>query len=514
MAESREGKVYLVGAGPGDPGLLTLRGRECLERAEVVVYDRLIDPSLLAYAPARAECIFVGKESEHQLLDQEEINRILIDRARAGKAVVRLKGGDPFVFGRGGEEAEALVEAGLAFEVVPGVTSPVAVPAYAGIPLTHRQLSSCFIVVTGHEDPDKSETRVDWEQLARGTSTLVVLMGMANLSRIAARLIENGRRPDTPVAVISHGTRPAQRTVLATLADVADRTRDARLTSPSVVVVGEVAGLRERLAWFDNRPLFGRRVLITRTREQAGTLAKLLAERGAIPIELPTIRTEPPADWTAVDRAIQSLDQYAWAIFTSVNGVRYFFERIDFHGLDARALKGVRLGAIGPATAGALGERYLRVDFSPGEYVAEAVVEGMKRFVLAGQRVLLPRAQDVREVLADGLASQGALVDDVAVYQTRPAGDAVFAQRLFDEHQVDVVTFTSSSTVRNLVRLLGDRARDLLRSVTVAGIGPITCQTARDLGLAVDVEATEHSIPGLVAALEEHLAAVGSERKE
>ena len=513
MAEPGSGRVYLIGAGPGDPGLLTLRGKECLERADVVVYDRLIDPALLAFAPAQAECVFVGKESDHQLLDQEEINRILIDRARTGKTVARLKGGDPFVFGRGGEEAEALAEYGIGFEVVPGVTSPVAVPAYAGIPLTHRALSSSFIVATGHEDPDKSESLLDWEQLARGTSTLVFLMGLGNLDKIARRLIENGRHPGTPAAVISRGTRPDQQTVLATLADVADRAREARLSAPAIIVVGEVAGLRERLAWFDNRPLFGKRVLITRTREQAGTLAKLLTERGAIPIELATIRTEPPADWGPVDRAIQNLDRYAWAIFTSVNGVRYFFERVERQGLDLRALKGVRLGAIGPATAGALAEWHLRADFSPSEYVAEAIVEGMKQFDLSGQRVLLPRAQDVREVLADGLTSQGALVDDVAVYQTCPTGDPIVAQRLFDENQVDVVTFTSSSTARNLARLLGSRAQGLLARVTVAGIGPITCQTARDLGLTVDVEATEHSIPGLVAAVEEYLGASDQGRK-
>ncbi|MGH2457839.1 MAG: uroporphyrinogen-III C-methyltransferase, partial [Chloroflexota bacterium] len=455
----------------------------------------------------RAECIFVGKEADHRLLDQAEINRILIDRARAGKTVARLKGGDPFVFGRGGEEAEALAEAGLGFEVVPGVTSAVAVPAYAGIPLTHRLISSGFTVVTGHEDPDKPESRLDWEQLARGTATLVFLMGLANLDKIARRLIENGRPPSTPAAVISRGTRPDQQTVLASLADVAERARDPRLDPPAIIVVGEVAGLRERLAWFDNRPLFGKRVLITRTREQVGTLAKLLTERGAIPIELPTIRTEPPVDWAPVDRAIQQLDRYAWAIFTSVNGVRYFFGRLEHHGLDPRALKGVRLGAIGPATAGALAEWRLRADFSPSDYVAEAIVEGMKQFDLAGQQVLLPRAQDVREALAVGLASQGARVDDVAVYQTLPAGDTTYAQRLFDENQVDLVTFTSSSTARNLVRLLGDRAQDLLARVVVAGIGPITCQTARDLGLTVRVEATEHSIPGLVAAVERYLAA-------
>lgn len=503
MAETKTGRVYLVGSGPGDPGLITLRGKECLERAEVVVYDRLIDPALLRLMPPNAEGIFVGKEAEHQLVGQEEINRILVERARAGKFVVRLKGGDPFVFGRGGEEAEALADAGIPFEVVPGVTSATAVPAYAGIPLTHRDFASSFTVVTGHEDAAKPESRLNWDHLARETGTLVVLMGLGNLDQIAEQLVRHGRAPETPVAVIQRGTRPSQRTVLATLANVGAEVRAAKLGPPAVIVVGEVARRREHLAWYDNRPLFGKRVLITRTREQAGTLAALLTERGAVPLELPTIQLEPPEDWEPADRAIAALDQYAWAIFTSANGVRSFFERLERQGLDVRALKGVRLAAIGPATATALGELHLRVDFSPSEYVAEAIVEGMRQFDLAGKRVLLPRAQDVREILAAGLARQGALVDDVAVYRTRPAGDPDVARGLFREGKVDVVTFTSSSTVRNLVTLLGDPARSLLATATIASIGPITSQTARDLGLTVQVEAAEHTIPGLVDALEE-----------
>lgn len=507
MAESALGRVYLVGGGPGDPGLLTLRGKECLERAEVVVYDRLIDPALLSFAPPGAECIFVGKETDHRLLDQAEINRILIDRARQGKVVVRLKGGDPFVFGRGGEEAEALHDAGVPFEVVPGVTSPIAVPAYAGIPVTHRDFASSFTVVTGHEDPEKPDSQLDWAHLAAEPGTLIFVMAVGQLEQIAAQLIRHGRAPTTPVAVIQRGTRPTQRTLLATLADVAERVRAAHLGAPAIVVVGEVARLRERLAWYDNRPLFGRRVLITRTREQASALAALLAERGAVPIELPTIRLEPPADWAPVDRAIDQLESYAWAVFTSTNGVRFFFERLQQRGLDARALKGVRLAAIGPATAAALASWHLQVDFSPAEYVAEAIVAGLARFDLAGQRVLLPRAQEAREVLAEGLAGQGARVDEVAVYQTRPAGDPDLARRLFDEGRVDVVTFTSSSTVRNLVRLLGDHASQRLARSTIASIGPITSQTARELGLPVDVEAADHSIPGLVRALEDYFTA-------
>jgi uroporphyrinogen III methyltransferase/synthase len=500
MAE-RIGRVYLVGGGPGDPGLLTLRGKECLERADVIIYDRLIDPSLLRFAPTSAERIFVGKRADHHPIPQPEINALLVARAQAGQVVVRLKGGDPFVFGRGGEEAEALVNAGVPFEVVPGVTSAIAVPAYAGIPVTHRDYTSSFAVVTGHEEITKSRPAVDWERLA-GIGTIVFLMGAGNLPEIVRQLTRHGRPASTPVAIIQWGTWSKQKTVHTTLADAVEKARAAQIGPPAITVVGEVAKLGERLRWFDNRPLFGKRVLITRTREQAGTLAALLSERGAVPVELPTIRIEPPTDWAAADRAIKALDQYAWAIFTSVNGVRAFFERLEARGYDLRALKGVRLAAIGPSTAAALAAYHLRVDFTPDEYVAEAVVEGMRQFALAGQRILLPRAQETREVLVIGLTDQGAIVDDVAVYQTRPTGDAAMARQLFEDKQVDVVTFTSSSTVRNLVALLGNTAPALLAGVTIASIGPITSQTARDFGLTVQVEAAEHTVPGLVAALE------------
>ena len=500
MAE-RIGRVYLVGGGPGDPGLLTLRGKECLEHADVVVYDRLIDPRLLRFAPTSAELIDVGKRADHHPIPQPEINSLLVTRAKDGKTVVRLKGGDPFVFGRGGEEAEALVSAGVPFEVVPGVSSAIAVPAYAGIPLTHRDYTSSFAVVTGHEEITKSRPAVDWPRLA-GIGTIVFLMGVSNLPEIVRQLTAHGRPASTPVAIIQWGTRPEQRTVHATLADVVEKAKADQIGPPAVTVVGEVASLGERLRWFDNRPLFAKRVLITRTREQAGTLAALLNERGAVSVELPTIQIEPPSDWGAADQAIETLDRYAWAIFTSVNGVKAFFERLATRGLDLRALQGVRLAAIGPSTAAALAAYHLRVDFIPTEYVAEAVVAGLRQYDLNGQRILLPRAQETREILAVGLAEAGALVDDVAVYQTRPAGDRAVARQLFEVKQVDVVTFTSSSTVRNLVRLLGDTAPALLAGVTVASIGPITSQTARDLGLDVQVEAAEHTVPGLVAALE------------
>jgi uroporphyrinogen III methyltransferase / synthase len=502
----RPGRVYLVGAGPGDPGLLTLRGRDCLARAEVVVYDRLVDPVLLTHAPAEAERIYAGKESDRHALPQAEINRLLVERARAGKTVVRLKGGDPFVFGRGGEEAEALVEGGITFEVVPGVTSAIAAPAYAGIPVTHRDLSSSLAIVTGHASPRDADVPPDWECLATGAGTLVFLMAVSNLPRIVERLLGQGTPPTTPVAVVERGTWPSQRTVQSTLAELVEATGEAQIEPPAVIVVGPTVALRDRLRWFDNRPLFGKRVLVTRTREQAGTLRVLLEERGAVAIELPTIQVGPPDDWGPVDRAIGRLDRFDWAIFTSVNGVRFFFERLAQRGEDVRVLKGVRLGAIGPATAAALAEQRIRVDFVPGEFVAEAIVEEMRRFELRGKRVLLPRAAEVREVLADGLTAQGAQVEDVAVYRTRPAGDPVAARGYFESGGVDVAAFTSSSTVRNLVALLGDAAQTLLSQVVIACIGPVTAAQARELGLTVQIEAAEHSIPGLVGALEEYYA--------
>jgi len=502
----RPGRVYLVGAGPGDPRLLTLRGKECLERADVVVYDRLIDPSILAHAPASAERVYAGKETDYHPLPQNDINLLLVERARTGKLVVRLKGGDPFVFGRGGEEAEALAEAGIPFEVVPGVTSAIAVPAYAGIPVTHRDLSSSFAVVTGHANPDDPTSRADWERLVGGVGTLIFLMAASNLPRIVERLVRNGLPPTTPIAVIERGTWPSQRTIRSVLGEILEVVATTRVVAPATIVVGPTVALRERLRWFDIQPLFGKRVLVTRAREQAGALTSLLVERGAAPVEVPTIRIEPPSDWGPVDDAIDRLDTYDWAIFTSANGVRCFFDRIGQGGGDVRALKGVRLGAIGPATAAALSALRLRVDFVPVAYVAEAIVEEMRGFALAGKRVLLPRAHEAREVLAEGLTGQGARVDEVAVYQTRPAGDPAVARDLLVSGGVDAVTLTSSSTVRNLTGLLGEGSPELLGRIVVASIGPITSRTARDLGLSIQVEAAEHTVPGLVSALEDYFA--------
>ncbi len=499
------GSVSLVGAGPGDPGLITVAGRERLRRADVVVYDRLAHPALVAEAPADAERIYVGKASADHAVPQDEIGRLLVDRARAGKRVVRLKGGDPFVFGRGGEEADDLVAAGVEFDVVPGITSAIAVPAYAGIPITHRDAASSFAVVTGHEAPGKPASRIDWAALATGVDTLVFLMGRRALAEIATRLIAEGRDPATPAAAIEWGTTPRQRTVSAPLAELADAAEAAALSPPTVIVVGDVVALRERLRWYDDRPLFGKRVLVTRTRTQAGKLSSALRDAGAEPIEFPAIEIIPRDLAPAVAAATRlAAGHYDWAVFTSANGVDAFWRAVEAAGLDARAFGGVRLAAIGPATVEALGAHGLRTDVVPGRFVAEALADALAPAVTASDRVLLPRAAGSRDVLPSRLRAAGAQVDDLPVYESRrPVRPDPAVVARIEAGEIDIATFTASSTVRGCLDLLHDRV-DLLRDATIACIGPITAQTAADAGLRVDVVAREHTIPGLVAALTEH----------
>lgn len=498
-----QGIVWLVGAGPGDPELATLKAKRLIESADAVVYDRLVDGRLLGYARRDAELIDVGKIPGKRVNRQEDINRLLIRLAREGKRVARLKGGDPFVFGRGGEEAEALAAEGLRFEVVPGVTSAIAAPAYAGIPLTHRRMASSFTVVTGSEDPDKPDSAVDWQALARGGGTIVVLMGQANLRAIAEALMRFGRAPGTPVALVQWGSEPYQRTLTGTLGDIADRAAEAGIGAPAVTVVGDVARLRETIRWFDNAPLFGKRVLVTRTRAQASALRDMLARRGAQPIELPTIRIEPPEDYAELDAALANIAAYDWAVFTSANGVDAVFGRLEALGLDARALHGVKVGAIGPATAAALRGRGIAADFVPRSFVAESVVEGMRAYDLAGRRALLPRADIARAALSEGLAALGMRVDDVTAYRTGTPPDSAGRARAVLDEGIDIATFTSSSTVRNLCALL-DGNIEALQDVTIACIGPITAQAAVDLGLKIDIMASEYTIAGLVRAIESH----------
>ncbi len=507
----RAGTVYLVGAGPGDPGLITVRGLELVESADVVVFDRLVDRRLLERARPGAELVDVGKVPGQRRNRQEDINALLVARAREGKQVVRLKGGDPFVFGRGGEEAEALLAEGIPFEVVPGVTSAVAAPAYAGIPVTHRKLGSFFTVVTGSEAPDKDASAVPWDRLAQLGGTLVVLMGWEGLASIVDALLRHGRAPETPVALVRWGTEPYQRTVSGTLADIVEKAQQADLSPPVVAVVGEVASLRQKLRWFDNRPLFGKRVLVTRSRAQASALSGLLARRGALPLELPAIEVQPLQDCAGLDAALRGLGQggYQWVVFTSANAVQAVFQRLDALGLDARAFGAARVAAIGPATAASLRQRGIRADLTPEDFVSEAVAAALEARAVSGQRVLLPRADIAPEELARRLEALGALVHEVPAYRTVVPEESRGRAKEVCAQGIDIATFTSSSTVRNLADLL---AGDLspLSGATVACIGPVTAATARELGLKVDIVAREHTVPGLVEALESYFAQEGA----
>ena len=509
------GKVYLIGAGPGDPGLLTLKGREALERADVVVYDRLAHPSLLDHAPATAERIFAGKARGQQELTQDGINALLVERARAGQRVARLKGGDPFVFGRGGEEALALARSGIPFEVVPGVSSAIAAPAYAGIPVTHRGIATGFTVVSGSEDPDSrfrgkdGGSGVRWDELGRSLAarggTLVTLMGWASIEKILDALQGAGLSADTPVALVQWGTWSRQRTVTGTLATAARKGREAGLAAPVVAVIGEVVSLREELAWFDARPLFGKRVLVTRSRTQASRMCELLEEAGAIPVELPAIAISPPADFIPLDAAVSRLSSFDWVIFTSVNAVDSVFDRLQVQGKDARAFGTARVGAIGPATSAALAKRGIRPDFTPSRSVSSAVLEDSRFRENDGRgwdgvSVLLPTADIGRDELADGLTRLGANVERVTAYRTVTPEDAAQRARDAFAEGIDIVTFTSSSTVRNLLSLLDD-GKETLSDSLVACIGPVTSATARELGLRVDIEAEEHTVDGLAEAL-------------
>ena len=501
-----EGKVYLIGAGPGDPGLITVKGRDCLEKADVVVYDYLANEQLLGYIREGAEKVYVGKKGGDHTLPQDQINDLIIARAKEGKSVVRLKGGDPFIFGRGGEEAEDLAQAGIPFEIVPGVTSAIAAPAYAGIPLTHRDYTSTVAFITGHEDPTKEESKIAWDKISTGVGTLVFLMGVGNLTRIAQELMKNGRPPETPVALIRWGTLPEQETILGKLSNVGEIAQSRKLKPPVIILVGEVVALREKLNWFETLPLFGKKVLVTRAREQASELSERLRALGAIPVEFPTIRILPPESWTDADHCIQQLIRYDWIIFTSVNGVKFFLDRVLVLGRDLRDLKGPRICAIGPKTAEALEALKVRVEFVPREYRAEAIFEGLKKEMLKDKNILIPRAKVARDVLPGELRKAGAVVDVVEVYQTiLPKEDVTEVRKLLKKREVSAITFTSSSTVGNFMEMLGpEEARQLTAGIPVASIGPITAEKAKALGIKTAVMPAEYTIPALVRALVEY----------
>ena len=498
------GIVYLVGAGPGDPGLMTIRALDLIVAADVIVHDRLIPQDALAAARPDAEILYVGKEPGAMSVAQEGIEELLIDRARQGSIVVRLKGGDPFVFGRGGEEAEALTAAGIPFEVVPGVTAGVAAPAYAGIPVTHRDDASAVAFVTGHEDPEKEDSALDYEALARFPGTLVFYMGVKALPQIARALVAAGRDPAEPAAVVERGTLPGQRTVSSTLGGIAAAAEEAGLKPPSVTIVGPVAARRERIAWLEGRPLHGKRVVVTRARAQASELARRLDALGAEPIELPAIRIEPRIDSEEVRRAVESLHAYALVCLTSANGVNLLFEAMAAQGRDARALANASVAAIGGGTEAALAAFGVLADIVPERFVAEELVEELDKLQLVGKPVLIARAAEAREVLPDALRRKGAQVDVVTLYET--VAEEPNPEALERARDADFITFTSSSTVRNFVKAAGN---GIPNGARVVSIGPVTSEAIREAGLSVDVEAERHDVEGLVGALLDAVAKAG-----
>lgn len=499
----KKGFVYLVGAGPGDPGLFTLKGKRILEQAEVVVYDRLVSEQILALANPESEMIYVGKASSQHALAQDEINALLVEKASEGKKVVRLKGGDPFLFGRGGEEAVYIREHGFDFEVVPGITSAIAVPAYAGIPVTHRDAASSLAIITGHEKPGKQESSIKWNEIAHGIGTLVFLMGVENLEYICTNLIAAGKDPGTPVALIRWGTLPEQEVLSGTLETIVELVKKSGFKPPAVTVVGEVVKLRDELNWLEMQPLWGKKIVITRARAQASVLVEKIRDLGGQAIEFPSIKIEKETNLSALYNAFKNLEQYDWIIFTSVNGVDIFFAEMQQNGFDIRDLKGKKLGAIGPATRQKLEDRGLRVDVVPEEYRAEGIIKDLRPHIKSGQWILLPRARGARAILPETLQRWGAHVNEICLYRTVPTRKV--SEKVLNnirDGKLDYLTFTSSSTVSNFVKIIGaENVTGLQGRFKVACIGPVTAQTARENGFNIDIMAREYTIDGLVEAI-------------
>jgi len=498
--KNKPGTVYIIGAGPGDAGLITVKGADCLGRADVVVYDYLVNEELLEYARSAARFIYAGKKGGEHTLPQDKINELLVREAQDGNTVARLKGGDPFIFGRGGEEAEELARNNVPFEIIPGVTSAVAVPAYAGIPLTHRGFTSTVAFVTGHEDPAKEKSDIDWPALA-GIGTLVFLMGVKNIDRITDALIKHGKSPSTPVALIRWGTTSRQEVITATLAAITGRAEAGGFAPPAILVVGDVVDLRETLKWFDGKPLFGKGIVITRPEREKDDLAALLTREGARVICFPTIKITPPPDWSGLDAAVTQLNTYHWIIFTSANGVHYFFERLAALGKDIRELKNIKICCIGPATAFQIQVRGIGVDLIPEYYISEGILKSFARLDLTGQKILIPRAVHARDVLPEGLAKMGAAVDVVAAYETVNSGrKKEQLLELIRNDGIDVITFTSTSTVTNFLEIMGG---DFIcpAKIRIACIGPITEAAARRAGFNVDIRQDEYTVEGLVQSL-------------
>ncbi len=503
---ANKGKVYLVGAGPGDIGLLTVKGMRCLKKADVVVYDFHLNAQVLNYIKGEAEFIYAGKRGGRHTMTQDEINRTLLREAKAGKTVCRLKGGDPFVFGRGGEEAEALAEEGIEFEVVPGVSSSVAAPAYAGIPLTHRKYSSSFAVVPGYEDITKENSSIDWQKLATGVGTLVILMAVKNIEALTGKLIQYGRPPETPVAVIRWGTRAEQRTLVSTLSEVAAAMKEKEIRPPAVIVIGEVVKLRDKLAWFEKKPLFGHRILVTREHTEG---FEELEDLGAEVMEFPTLEIRPPESWAELDQAIEGIDSYDWLIFTSGTGVRYFFRRLRELGKDIRSLKGLKICAIGTKTASAVEKLYLKVDMVPGEFRAEGLIKAFSEAGgLKGLKFLLPRAGEAREIFPEKVRELGGLIDTPVAYRAvLPEAKGKRLKRFLKEGRITIAAFTSGATFTNFVRIMDEPPAEIFKGIAIAAIGPVTAGRIEKEGLKVEIMPASSTTLALSGAIRDWVLA-------
>lgn len=503
--QMKKGKVYLIGAGPGDIGLLTVKGLKCLQKAEVVVYDFHLNAQILNYINHDAEFIYAGKRGGHHAMTQDEINRALVENAKKGKIVCRLKGGDPFVFGRGGEEAEVLVNEGIEFEVIPGVSSAIAAPAYAGIPLTHRKYSSSFAVITGNEAITKPESTIEWSKLAGGFDTLVFLMGIKNIGNITSKLLEHGKSPDTPVAVVRWGSRPDQKTVVSTLKEITELVKEENIRPPAVMIIGNVVKLRDTLKWYEKKPLFGHRILITReyTKDY-----EPLEDLGAEIFEFPTIEIAPPESYKELDESIDGIETYNWIIFTSANGFKYFLQRLLDKNRDIRDLRGIKICAIGTKTADAIRNYGIKVDMIPEEFNAEGLVEAFLKEVSStlvgvrsfkGIRFLLPRAEIAREIFPQKVRDLGGEIDTPVAYRAiKPEKHGKRLKRFLKEGRISVATFTSGATFNNFVDIMGEDAIDVLKDVTIAVIGPVTARAIEKAGLKVSIMPKEATIKAMV----------------
>lgn len=500
---SKTGKVYLIGAGPGDPGLLTIKAKECIENADIVVYDYLASPFLLNYAKKNASIFYVGKKGSNHTLSQDKINLLLVEKAKNGNNIARLKGGDPYIFGRGAEEAQFLLANNIAYEVIPGITSAIAAPAYAGIPITHREHNSCVSFITGHENPEKKESSMQWELYAQSNATLVFLMGVKNLEHITYKLIEFKKDPKTPIALVRWGTTSKQQTITGTLDSIVETAKKAKFKSPAIIIIGNVVNLRDELAWFDKKPLFGKTIIITRARAQASSLVSKLSKLGAYCVEIPTIKIQETKDKSHIKKAIKNIKQYDWLIFTSVNGVKFFFKTLFAKGYDTRTLGNLKCACIGPVTKKRLLDYGIVSDILPDSYVAESVINAFSNFEIKNKKILLPRAKNARTILPKELTKIGAIVDEVIVYEAKP--DISEKEKLIsmlENNEIDIVTFTSSSTVSNFISLIKPKdCNRLMKNVVTASIGPITCDTAKSFGIKTDIQAKEYTIEGLVNSL-------------